>query len=149
MYQPTNAFIHSLGMVLNGIIMKRWQGKYVLILLREGAKNPWGCVPSPFSVAHTYTLPIYEDCLVPLSIKIFFFKSKHSFREFIYYPKRHYVIKGVQKGGSIYPQALKFCPKLKKISPSPYFLKIYPHPLNFSKIIYPQSFKKGQFIPYP
>ena len=33
------------------------------------------------------------------------------------------IIKGVPKGGSIYPQALKFCPKLKKLSPSPYFFE--------------------------
>ena len=36
-----------------------------------------------------------------------------------------YDLKGVPKWGSIYPQALKFCPKLKNLSPSPlYFEKL-------------------------
>ena len=56
-------------------------------------------------------------------------------------------ISGVPKGGSIYPQALKFCPKWKILSTSPYFLKIYPHPLCLTKIINPQSFKKWTIYP--
>ena len=32
-------------------------------------------------------------------------------------------LEGVPKGGSIYPQALKFSPKLKNLSPSPYFFE--------------------------
>ena len=62
-------------------------------LFRAAFGRAW--VPPPFSAALGYTPPIWDDHLVsPPFPKIFFFqKVRMRFATFLYYPKRHDVIK--------------------------------------------------------